>query len=147
MKVILLKDVKGHGAKDAVVEVSDGFARNYLIPNKLAKEGSQANLNEHKQKIDKEARLLAIERAEAQKVYDHLKTVTVDVAVKCGDGKMYGSVTAADISDALAKIGINIDKKRITIKEPIKKLGLFEVDVWVYKEMKTSVQINVVKGD
>lgn len=144
MKVILLADVQGQGKKGAVVEVNDGYARNYLIPKKLAVEGTKSVLNEYKAKLEKEARIAKEEHEKALQLAKLLSSKVVDVYVRCGDGKMYGSVTTQDIADALAEQGLAIDKKKITIKEPIKTTGLFEVDVRVYPETVAKLKINVI---
>ncbi|MFA5450286.1 MAG: 50S ribosomal protein L9 [Clostridia bacterium] len=148
MKVILLADVQGHGKRGAVVDVNDGYARNYLIPKKLAKEATKAVLNEYNHKLEKEARLAKEEKEAALQLLQHLSSKKVTVKVRCGeDGKMYGSVTSQDIADALLEQEkITVDKKKITIKEPIKAVGVYEVEVWVYPETIAKVKLNVVAG-
>lgn len=142
MKVILLADIQGHGKKGNIVEVNDGYARNYLLPKKLAVEATKNLLNQYQQKLEKEARLMEQEKQEALALAKLLSTKVVKVYVRSGDGKMYGSVTTQDIADALLKDGITVDKKKISIKEPIKQAGTYEVDVKVYKE--TVAKLNVV---
>jgi large subunit ribosomal protein L9 len=146
MKVILLKDVKSQGKKGDIIEVSDGFARNCLIKQGQAIEASASSVNEVKQKKVAEERKKAEEVAEAKAAAEKLKSVVVEVSVKCGDGKIYGSVTTADIADGLAKIGINVDKKKIVMKESIKALGRFKVEVKLYAGISQAVEIEVVKA-
>ena len=146
MKVLLLKDLKPNGKKDDIVEVSDGYARNYLFPNKIATEATKTAINEHQQRLVREARLKKEEYDTAMALKADLQGKTVEVAVKCGDGKLYGSVTAQDVANGLAKLGYTVDKKKITLKTAVKSLGLFEAEVWVYKETVAKIIINVVAG-
>ena len=128
MKVILLSDVKGTGKKGQILEVSDGYARNCLLKKKLAVEATASALNENAQK----------KAAEEKRI---------DIGVKCGDGKMYGSVTTADIAEGLKKQGIEIDKKKIVLKENIKALGVFEIEIKVYAGISAKVKVNIVKAN
>lgn len=146
MKVILLQDVKTIGNKGDIAEVNDGYARNFLLPKKLAAEADKSVVNEYNQRVEKEKRQKEQELREAMELKNTLSKKTIDVAVKCGEGKMYGSVTAQDIATALAKEGLNVDKKKITIPEPIRQLGIFTVEVWVYKETTVKMKINVIKA-
>lgn len=146
MKVILLQNVKALGEKGEIAEVNDGYARNFLIPKKLAAEVTKSVMNEYNQKQEKEARQKEQEKQAAIELKKKLQDITLKVAVRCGDGKMYGSVTTQDIAKALELEGITIDKKKITIHEPIKQLGDFTVDVWVYKETTVKMKIQVVKA-
>ncbi|MDD4315651.1 MAG: 50S ribosomal protein L9 [Clostridia bacterium] len=145
MKIVLLQDFKSLGAAGDIVEVNDGYAKNFLIPKKLASEATRSIINEHEQRVEKEKRQKEKERQQALELKQTISTKTVEVAVKCGEGKMYGSVTAQDIAKGLAKQGIEIDKRKITIPEPIKQLGEHIVEVWLYKETTVKMKINVVK--
>lgn len=145
MKIVLLQDVKKLGSAGDIVEVNDGYARNFLIPKKMAAEATKSIINEHAQRLEKEKRQREQEKQAALELKQTLKTKTVEVAVKCGDGKMYGSVTTQDIAKALAEQGIEIDKRKISIPEPIKQLGEHVVEVWLYKETTVKMKINVVK--
>ncbi len=147
MKVILIQDLKPHGKKGDLVEVSDGYAKNFAIPKKYAIEATKSAMNERDQRIAKENKRIAELKAEAQKLYDALNKSMIEVKVKCGDGKMYGSVTAGDISQNLADKGFTVDKKNIKIKEPIKALGVYNIDVWCYANLSASLKIEVVKGE
>ena len=124
MKVLLLQDVKAHGKKGDIIEVSDGYAKNFLIKKKMAIQATNQVINETNQKKASELRKLEIEKQEAIKLAERLNGNTIIVEIACGDnGKMFGSVTAKEISDALLKSGYDIDKKKINLKEPIKSLG------------------------
>lgn len=146
MKVILLQDVKAQGKKGELIEVNDGYARNFLIKKGLAKEATSTGINELKQQQAKLEKQRAEELAAAKEAAARLKDTVVEVAVKCGDGKMYGSVTTANIADGLAKIGIDVDKKKIVLKDAIRELGTFEVDVKLHQGVSATVKINVVKA-
>ena len=146
MKVLLLQDVKAHGKKGDIIEVSDGCAKNFLIKKKMAIQATNQVINETNQKKASELRKLEIEKQEAIKLAERLNGNTIIVEIACGDnGKMFGSVTANEISDALLKSGYDIDKKKINLKEPIKSLGTFSVEVKVYANVSSTIKINVVK--
>jgi len=147
MKVILLADVQGHGKKGEVMEVNDNYARNYLVPRKLAQEATKAVLNEYNQKLEREARLAQQERDEAMELKKHLEGKTVTVKVRCGGGKMYGSVTAQDVADGLLEQGYAVDKKKIIFKETIRMPGIYDVEIKVYRETLAKIKINVVAVD
>lgn len=147
MKVILLSDVKGTGKKGQILEVSDGYARNCLLKKKLAVEATASALNENAQKKAAEEKRIAEEIAEAQVVKEKLEKSVIDIGVKCGDGKMYGSVTTADIAEGLKKQGIEIDKKKVVLKENIKALGVFEIEIKVYAGISAKVKVNIVKAN
>lgn len=145
MKVILLDNIQGHGKKGEIVTVNDGYARNYLLPKKLAVEATKAVLNEIQQKVAREQRLLKEERDAAEVVAKSLKGATVVVKMRCGeDGKMYGSVTNQDVADGLKAMGYDVDKKKITIRDQIKALGVYDAEVKVYKDIGAKIKINVV---
>lgn len=148
MKIILLKDVKGTGKKGEVVEVNDGYARNFLIKKGLAQEGTVQNVYVLEQRKKAQEAKIAQERAEARALADKLKDITLTVAAKGGDngGKMFGSVTSEMISSALLQIGYNVDKKKIEIKESIRDFGSFEVLLRLYPEVTQILKINVVRA-
>ena len=127
MKVVLLADVKGQGKKDQVVEVSDGYARNFLFPKKLAISADSKALNEIKNKEASKQHKLDVEKANALDIAKKLESITVVFEYAAGpDKKLYGSVTAKDVADELKKKnGIDIDKRKITLTEPIKSFGSF----------------------
>lgn len=145
MKVILLADVKGQGKKNDVIEVSDGYAKNFLIPRKLAKAADAQSLNDVK--VKEEARLyrLETEKKEARALAEKLKTIEVKIAASSGaDGKLYGSVTAKDVSEKLqADYGIAIDKRKIVVADPIRAYGKYELDVKLYPEVNGKIYVLV----
>jgi ribosomal protein L9 len=146
MIVILTKDVKGTGKAGEVVKVSDGFARNMLLPKGLAKEATEGNIrNLEKQKqimAEKEAE----SRAAAEEAADRLEKVTVRIVTKSGEGgRLFGSITSKDIAGALQEqFGIEVDKKKIELDSPIKETGLREVVVRLYPEVQAKMKVNVV---
>jgi large subunit ribosomal protein L9 len=144
MKVLLLKDVQGHGKKGEIVDVNDGYARNFLIPKAFAKEANKNVINEYNHRIEKEKRLQAEEKALALATRDKVLGKVVDVLVRCNDGKMFGSVTTQDVADALKAISIDVDKKKITLKDHIKTLGIYDAEAWFYKETTATFKINVI---
>ena len=145
MKVIFLKDVKGQGKKDQVVEVSDGYAKNFLIPRKLAKPADAQSLNDVKVKAEAQQYRIETEKKEARALAERLKTLEVVIHAPGGtDNRLYGSVTAKDISEALQTAhGIEIDKRRIVMSDPIKAYGRYELDVKLYTEISGKIRINV----
>lgn len=149
MKVILLQDIKGTGKKDQVIEASDGFARNYLFPRKLAVEANAANLNSvetAKKALDHRKEQ---ERKQAQEYARQLSEKQVTVQVRAGEkGKLFGKVTNQEIADALkAQHGIEVDKRKISV-EPIKELGEAVAEVRLYPEISARIKLNVVaKGN
>lgn len=145
MKVILLQDVKAMGKKGDVAEVNDGYARNFLIPKKMVMEATKNAINELNQKKANEAKRLAEEKAAALALCKELNGKEVSVPVKCNGGKMYGSVTTQDVADALAKAGYTVDKKKVTLHETIKSLGIYNADIWCYKETIAKIKIKVVE--
>ncbi len=148
MKVILNQDVKGTGKKGEVVEVNDGYARNFLIKKNLATEGTTQNLYVAEQRKKAYEAKIAEERAEAKSLAKKLNAITLDVFAKCGDnnGKMFGSVTNDSISQALANQGYNVDKKKIEVKENIRDFGEFTVTLRLYPEVVGSLKISVKRA-
>lgn len=147
MKVILNADVPGKGKKGQIVNVSDGYARNFLFPKKLAIEANAKNLqaandairvNEHRKQIEKE---------NAQQLAAELSTVKVIVKAKCGEGnRLFGSVTTLEIAEAIKQqFGIAVDKKKIALAAPVKELGSYTASVKVYADIATEIKFDVVK--
>lgn len=148
MKVVLLQDVKGKGKKDEIVNVSDGYARNFLIPKGLAVEASGAVLNEVKNREAAKAHKAAVELAEAKETAEKLEGVVVKIKAKSGaeGAKLFGSVTAKDIGDALEEQhGITVDRRKINLDEPIKKFGTYEVTVKLHPSVAGTINV-VVAG-
>ncbi len=145
MKVILLADVKGQGKKNDVIEVSDGYGKNFLIPRKLAKVADAQSLNDVK--VKESARLYRIEteKKEAQALAEKLKTLVVKIPASSGaDGRLYGSITSKDITEQLQKEhGIAIDKRKLVMNDPIKAYGKYEVDVKLYTEVTGKINVLV----
>lgn len=148
MKVILNQDVKGTGKKDEIVEVNDGYARNFLLKKGLATEGTAQNLYVAQQREKSRLAKIEAEKAEAKVVAAKLAGMTLTVKARAGSegGKMFGSVTNENIADALAEAGVAVDKKKIEIKESIRDFGDFEVLVRVYPEISAKLKITVVRA-
>jgi large subunit ribosomal protein L9 len=142
MKVILLADVKGVGKKGEVINASDGYARNFLFPRKLAQEATDANMNVLNLKKEAERRKKLAEIEAAQKLADELKGKAVKIAAKSGEnGRLFGSITSKDVADALnAQYKLNIDKKKIVV-DTIRTLGTYEVEVKLYPEISTKISV------
>ena len=146
MKVVLLKDVKNVGKRDDILTVSDGYARNFLFPQKLAAEATPGALKEIQRKRAaqdaREAELLA----EAKNKAAALKDKVITLAVKCGEkGRLYGSVTSAEVAEALEKQhGVQVDKRKIDIGDPIRETGMRTISVWLYSGVTTPMKLDVV---
>ncbi len=145
MRVILCADVKGQGKKDQIVEVSDGYARNFLFPKKLAIPADNKAINEIKNKEASKQHKIDVERAEAKEIAKKLETIVVVFEYAAGpDKKLYGSVTAKDISEELQKKhGIAIDKRKITLAEPIKSFGTFKADAKLFNDVSGKITVEV----
>jgi len=145
MKVILIEEMRGLGSRGDVVSVKDGYARNFLIPKKLAREATSGNLKAVEQERKKWALLANQERDDAQKAADSVKGVKITVNKRVGEhGQLFGSVTANEIADALHAKGIEVDKRRIELGHPIKTLGLHDVEVKLHKDVAAHIQVEVV---
>lgn len=144
MKVILLKDIKGTGKKDQIIEASDGFARNYLFPRKLAVEASSANLNAIETAKSAQSHRKEVEKQEAQQLAAKMADMSVEVAVRAGEnGKLYGKVTNQEVADALkAKYGIEVDKRKISV-DGIKNVGPAEAVVKLYPEVSAKLKLSI----
>ncbi|MEK6692030.1 MAG: 50S ribosomal protein L9 [Nitrospirota bacterium] len=146
MQVILRKDVEKLGAAGDMVEVSNGYGRNYLLPRGLAIEASPKNIKtiEHEKRLIAERKKNAIRDAESFK--KRLSETSVTVAMQAGEeDKLFGAVTSMDIAEALSKEGISIDKRNIILDEPIKRLGIYAVNVKVHPEVMAELKVWVVK--
>ena len=145
MKVVLLKDVKGKGKKGDIVNVSDGYANNFLIKQKLATAATKENLNAAKQAQKAEAHKKQVELDEAKALQAAVEGKTVNLHVKVGENKrLFGSITAKEIAAELKKQhGFDVEKKKIHLPEPIKELGQFEVDVKVFANMASKIYVIV----
>ena len=145
MKVILLCDVKGQGKKDQIVDVSDGYARNFLIPQKKAVIADAKATGELKSKEEAKQFKISEDRKAAQALADRIKDVTVEIAMGHGhDGRLYGSVTAKDIAEELKKIiGQDVDKRKINLKEPIKAYGNYSVEIKLLTDISAKFVVKV----
>ncbi len=145
MKVILSKDVQGTGKAGEVKEVADGYARNYLIPRKLAIPASGGALKDVEQKKASEQKKLAAEEAAARALGERLTGAPVVLTAKVGDqGRLYGSITSGDIAEQLsAHLGQAIDKRKIDLEEPIRQLGTFEVTIRLHRAVTAKVKVDV----
>ena len=145
MKVILLADVKGSGKRDEIVNVSDGYARNFLFPKKLAVEATPGAMKEIERKRAAAAAREAERKAEAEAKAALLKGKAINMNVRCGEkGRLYGSITTAEVAEQLEKQhGIAVDKRKLEIKEPIRAVGSYECNVWLYNGVTVKMQIVV----
>lgn len=146
MKIILTQDVKGTGKQGQIVEVNDGFARNFLLPKKLAKEATNANLNAAQAALQAEKHRKQVETADAKELAGRMQGLRVRITAKCGEnGRLFGSITSQEIADALeSQHALRIDKKRIVLHEHIKALGEYAVPVKVYAETLAEIVVEVV---
>lgn len=143
MKVILIKDVKAQGKKGDVINVSDGYANNYLFKNNLAVPANQANINVNNKQKAEEAKRIAEETAAAKALLNKLEAIELKIAIEVGaNGKAFGSVTNKEISEELCKNGYQVDKKCINI-QPIKTTGKFEAELKLYKGVTGKLKLNV----
>ena len=148
MKVILREDVKDLGDMGAIVDVSDGYARNYLVPKGLAVEANVKNVKalEHEKRII-QGKAKKIKHA-AEDLSERVSKMSLVIKAKSGEeGKLFGSVTTMDIAELLQKEGVEIDKKRISLDEPIKRLGSYTVNVKLHPEIATQLQLEVLQEE
>ena len=148
MKVILLQDVKGKGKKGQMLEVSDGYARNFMLPRKLAIEATTDAVNTMRMNDKAAAEKAAKERAEALEISKRLRDMILEVTAKGGgNGKLFGSVTNQEIADALkAKTGIALDKRKIVISDPIKNVGTYTVQCKLGYEISAPLTVKIIEG-
>ena len=147
MKVILQQDVKGQGKKGQLIEASDGYARNFLLPKKLAVEATAENVNKMKMQDKARKAQEAAEKAEAEAVAARLKDITVKILAKAGNGgRLFGAVTSKEISDALSEqFQITIPKAKIVQEEPIKAFGGYELKCKLGYEVSGTVKVMVAE--
>jgi large subunit ribosomal protein L9 len=146
MKIILKEDVKDLGAMGTVIDVANGYGRNYLIPRNLAVEANPKNIKqfEHQKNIilTKAKKV----KMDADELANKLSAMTIEIEVKAGEeDKLFGSVTSKDIAEAIAKQGIEIDKRKILLEEPIKRLGTYEVSIKMHQDVTATVNVEVKK--
>ena len=145
MKVILLQDVKPHGKKGDMVEINDGYARNYILPKKLGVEANSANVNDLKLQKANQEKIAAKQLADAKELAEKLEKLKVEMKIKTGEGgRTFGSITAKEIAEALKKQhGIDIDKKKIVMKDAIKSVGSFSVNVKLHTKVNAELAVSV----
>ncbi|AWI07468.1 50S ribosomal protein L9 [Clostridium drakei] len=146
MKVILLKDVKSVGKKGDIINASDGYARNYLLPKGLAQEATGTNVHILNNKKEAERRQKLAEIEAAQKTAEGLKGKEINLSVKTGEnGKLFGSITGKDIADELnKKYNLKVDKKKIIV-DNIKQVGTYDVEVKLYPEISTKIKVIIAE--
>ena len=145
MKVILTQDVRGQGKKGQLIDAAEGYARNFLLPRKLAQEATADNINTMRMNDKATQERQAKERAEALELRNRMKDMTVVVTAKGGGaGRLFGSVTNTEVSEALAKqAGIQLDKRKIVLDEPIKSVGVYTVKCKLGYEINAELKIEV----
>lgn len=147
MKVILLDNIKGVGKKDEVINASDGYARNFLFPKKLAVEANAENMSKLKNKQDSAQHKKDVEKEKAEEIAKKLKDITLTIKVKAGDnGRIFGGVTSKEISENLkTQFKIDVDKKKIVLNEAIKNLGVFNVSIKLFEGIVGNLKVSVVE--
>ena len=147
MKVILLQDVKAQGKKGQMIEVSDGYARNFLFPKKLAVEATTDALNAKKNADAAAARRIELDKADARETQKKLETIKVVIRAKAGTGgRLFGSVTTKEISEALkAQFGLDIPKGKLQLADPIKSFGTFQAKAKLYTDINGTVTVQVIE--
>ena len=147
MKVILLQDVKDLGKKGELVNASDGYARNFLFPRKLAVEATAGKLKEIEDKKAAERNRKEKELKEAKELAEKLSKMEINFKTKAGEnGKLFGSITGKDVADALkAQHNIEVDKKKVVLHDAIKALGVYQVEIKVYPEVSAKINVKVVE--
>ena len=146
MQIILQEDVEKLGTRGQVVNVAEGYARNFLLPRKLALEASAGNMKRLEKMRATFAKKEATEKGDAQKLAELLAGVSLELTRKAGENdQLFGSVTSADISEALAAKGFNVEKRKIALTDPIKVVGEFEIPVKLHREIAANVKLSVKK--
>lgn len=148
MKVILLENVKGVGKKDEIINANDGYARNFLLPKKLAVEANNQNLAKLKSKQESNEHKKMTEKQEAEDLAKKLEKIILKIQVKAGEnGKIFGGVTAKEIAEQLQKQhNFKVDKKKIDLKETIKQTGMFNIDLKLYEGVNAKLKIHIIGG-
>ena len=143
MKVLLLQDVKGSGKKGDIVEVNDGYAKNFLIKKNMAKEADKAVMLEKQSQMASVERTKMLERQAAEKKAEQIKNKEIYIKVKTGDnGKMFGAITSKEIAESVATtLNVDVDKKQILLENPIKNVGRYSVEVKLYSGVSTKLNV------
>jgi len=148
MLLILQEDVEKLGTRGQLVDVAAGYARNFLLPRKLAIEATPGNMKRLEKMRAAFAKKEAVEKGDAQKLAELLTSVSITLTRKAGENdQLFGSVTSSDISEALAAQGYNIEKRKITLADPIKVLGEFEIPIKLHREVSATVKLTVKKEE
>jgi len=149
MKVILLEDIKGTGAKGQIINVSDGHAKNFLIPRKLAAEATKAALNDWEKQKKSAERRRQDDIAAAQQLAQKIEKVTVKIPMKVGEnGKLFGSVGSKEIAAAMSsQVNIELDRKKIVLDDPIKSIGVQKVPVKLYTDITAQMSVEIVEEE
>ncbi|MGJ9385771.1 50S ribosomal protein L9 [Salipaludibacillus neizhouensis] len=146
MKVIFLEDVKGKGTKGDVKNVSEGYARNYLLKNNLAVEANKGNMKSLEKKQESEDRQVEKELENAEKFKEEIEKLTIEVTTKAGEnGRLFGAVTSKQIAEHLKKMDLKVDKRKIEMNEPIRALGYTNVQVKVHPKVMATVKVHVTE--
>lgn len=147
MKVVLLQDVKSQGKKDQIIEVSDGYARNFLFPKKLAAPADAKAVNDIKNRQSSENFRRETERAEAKVLADKISSLTVKLTADAGaDGRFYGAVTSKDIAEGLkSQHGIEVDKRKILLASPIKSFGVYKTEIKLLSDVTAKLTVSVTE--
>ena len=147
MKVVLLQDVKSQGKKDQIIEVSEGYARNFLFPKKLAVPADAKAINDVKNRKDSESHKIQLEKQAASEMAEKLGQATVKIVAEAGnDGRFYGAVTSKDIAEALkSQFKIEIDKRKFELDAPIKAFGTYKIIVKLYQGITGKLTVMVVE--
>lgn len=148
MDIVLLEDVKALGKKGQVVKVSEGYARNFILPKKLGVEATSKNLNDLKLQKANTDRIAAEQLAEAKQLAEAIEKTPITLAIKAGDnGKAFGSVSTKEIGKAVQdQLGLEIDKKKLVLSEPLKTFGTHEVPVKIHREVTAKLKVTVVEA-
>ena len=146
MKVILLDNIKGVGKKDEIINASDGYARNFLFPKKLAVEANNENLNKLKLKKQSEQHKRDVDKENAEKIAKKLDEITLEIKVKAGEnGRIFGGVTSKEISEELKKqYKLDVDKKKIVLNENIKNIGSFDISIKLFEGVVGKLKVKVI---
>lgn len=148
MQIILQEDIEKLGNRGEVVTVAEGYARNFLLPRKMALEATSGNMKRLEKMRAAFAKKEAVEKGDAQKLAEMLAGVSLEVTRKSGENdQLFGSVTSADVSEALAAKGFTIDKKKIALADPVKTIGEFDIPIKLHREIAATVKLVVKKEE
>lgn len=146
MKVIFLKDVKGQGKKGEIKDVSEGYAQNFLMPRGLVRPATEGNVKTLEQQTAAELKRKAQEKEEAVQLGKKLEEMTVQLKAKAGEGgRLFGAITSKQVAEALEKLGIKLDKRKIEMHDPIRTLGVTQVPVKLHPEVKSTLKVHVTE--